>query len=227
MHTGDEYFGATEGVLFVDLDVMAVGPVVHEVSKDFDRYWASGSSYPVDRLLPPVNSALLAELASAASLIERDFAAMAYMNALRNSPFALELVEGSLVLEWVAARMISDDPAKGLGLTPPEALLPQKLHQIIGEPVSGVELVSAYFMPTAVGVDALAADLKREIELEKTQWEAAQKAGVTAYTISPEELARWKKAVVEVDDKYVAGLAAKGYPAKEALDSMRKVVGKK
>src|SRR5512143_1317561 len=34
---GDEYFGATDGIVFVDLDVMAVGPVVKEVSDDFDR----------------------------------------------------------------------------------------------------------------------------------------------------------------------------------------------
>ena len=52
---GDEYFGATEGLLFVDLDVMAVGPVVSDVSKDFDRYWASASSYPADRIIPPVD----------------------------------------------------------------------------------------------------------------------------------------------------------------------------
>jgi putative cardiolipin synthase len=37
-NVGDEYFGATEGFVFVDLDVMAVGPVVKDVSRDFDRY---------------------------------------------------------------------------------------------------------------------------------------------------------------------------------------------
>ena len=49
-NVGDEYSDATEGFVFVDLDVLAVGPVVKDVSNDFDRYWASGSSYPVDRL---------------------------------------------------------------------------------------------------------------------------------------------------------------------------------
>ena len=78
-----------------------------------------------------------------------------------------------------------------------------------------------------VAREVIAADVKREIELDKTQWEAAQKAGVTTYTISVEEMAKWKKATSEVDDKYVAGLAAKGYPSKEALEMMRKAVGKK
>ena len=64
---GDEYFGAAEGSLFVDLDVMAVGPIVHEVSNDFDRYWACASSYPLDRIVRPVDPAKLAEVKSAAA----------------------------------------------------------------------------------------------------------------------------------------------------------------
>jgi cardiolipin synthase C len=51
---GDEYLGAAEGSLFVDLDVMAVDPVVREVSKDFDRYWANDSSYPLDRIVSSI-----------------------------------------------------------------------------------------------------------------------------------------------------------------------------
>ena len=43
---GDEYFGAGNGVVFADLDVLAVGPSVREVSKEFDLYWNSPSAYP-------------------------------------------------------------------------------------------------------------------------------------------------------------------------------------
>src|ERR1700720_1537138 len=122
-NVGDEYFAATEGVLFVDLDVMAVGPVVTEVSKEFDRYWASGSSYPVECLLPTVDPATIAELTSSARRVERDPAAVGYMNALRNLSFVHEMDQGSLVLDWSATRMISDDPGKGLGLAAPETFL--------------------------------------------------------------------------------------------------------
>jgi len=40
-NVADEYFLAGDDVAFVDVDVMAVGPVVQEVSKAFDRYWNS------------------------------------------------------------------------------------------------------------------------------------------------------------------------------------------
>jgi cardiolipin synthase C len=54
--------GAAEGSPFVDLDVMAVDPVVREVSKDFDRYWANDSSYPLDRIVSSVSPANLANV---------------------------------------------------------------------------------------------------------------------------------------------------------------------
>ena len=74
---GDEYFGATDGLLYVDLDVMVLGPVVKEMPNDFDRYWASESSYSVAGLLPAISPAQIADLASAALLVERDPAAVA------------------------------------------------------------------------------------------------------------------------------------------------------
>jgi cardiolipin synthase C len=42
-NVGDEYFGTNDGLLYVDLNVMGVGPVVSDTSKDFDRYWVSDS----------------------------------------------------------------------------------------------------------------------------------------------------------------------------------------
>jgi len=53
--------------------------------------------------------------------------------------------------------MVSDDPAKGLGVSTPESNLARKLADIIGESATHVELVSAYFVPTAEGVTALTA----------------------------------------------------------------------
>src|SRR4029434_20887 len=73
-NVGDEYFGATEGVLFADLDVLVIGPVVTEVSEDFDRYWASGSSYPVSVLLPAADSAQIADLPAVVTRGGRDAA---------------------------------------------------------------------------------------------------------------------------------------------------------
>ncbi|WP_322100163.1 phospholipase D family protein [Geminicoccus harenae] len=155
-NVGDEYFDAAEGVLFADLDVLAVGPIVADVSRDFDRYWASASSYPVDRLLPPAGPGQITELASAAAFIERDPAAAAYVEALRNSSLIGSLEEGRLPLHWARTRMVSDDPAKGLGQAPPEAHMFQQLQEIIGNPEETMDLVSPYFVPAEAGTAAFA-----------------------------------------------------------------------
>jgi putative cardiolipin synthase len=154
-NVGDEYFGAADDVLFADLDVMAIGPVVSDVSKDFDRYWDSNSSYPVSGLLPIVGAVALEELSSAATRIEGSAQALAYVRAWRGSAFANDLLGGRLVFEWAVTRMVSDDPAKGLGLAEPRTLVVNKLKKKMGEPVSELNLVSPYFVPTAAGVDAL------------------------------------------------------------------------
>ena len=44
---GDEYFSASPTLQFRDLDVLAAGPVTNDISKSFDDYWASASSYPL------------------------------------------------------------------------------------------------------------------------------------------------------------------------------------
>ncbi len=47
-NVGDEYFGASEEINFVDLDFAMLGPVVRDVSASFDRFWNSPSAYPME-----------------------------------------------------------------------------------------------------------------------------------------------------------------------------------
>ena len=50
---GDEYFDADKNLAFADIDVLAVGPVVPEVSIAFDQYWNSSHAYPASILTAP------------------------------------------------------------------------------------------------------------------------------------------------------------------------------
>lgn len=162
---GDEYFGATEGVLFADLDVLSIGPVVEEVSNDFDRYWASGSSFPVEQILPAVSTDDLARLSQRAERIEQAPASLSYVSAVSQSDFVHQLLTNNLALEWAHTRMVTDDPAKGLGLAADEGLLVNQLGQILESPAREVVLVSPYFVPTAAGVEAFVALTERGIRV--------------------------------------------------------------
>ena len=48
---GDAYFGNAEKGNFVDLDILAVGPIVGKLSESFDKYWNDQRAYPVDSLI--------------------------------------------------------------------------------------------------------------------------------------------------------------------------------
>ena len=49
---GDEYFMRSPERNFVDLDILAAGPVVQALSESFDAYWNSDYAYPIDLVLP-------------------------------------------------------------------------------------------------------------------------------------------------------------------------------
>lgn len=48
---GDAYFGGDDKSNFVDLDVLAAGRIVRDMSASFDRYWNDELAYPVQTLL--------------------------------------------------------------------------------------------------------------------------------------------------------------------------------
>lgn len=48
---GDAYFGNAEGANFIDLDVLAAGPIVQDLSRSFDAYWNNERAYPVQSLV--------------------------------------------------------------------------------------------------------------------------------------------------------------------------------
>jgi len=153
---GDEYFGADD-ILFTDLDVLAVGAVVRDVSQDFDRYWGSASAYPAALILPDAPEEGLALLAAASSLVERDPAAAAYVEALRASRFVTELVQGRLNFEWAKTRLVSDSPAKGLGRTSRVDRVTGQIAEAIEGPTKRMDMVSPYFVPTERGVASFVA----------------------------------------------------------------------
>jgi cardiolipin synthase C len=60
-----------------------------------------------------------------------------------------------LAFEWVPARMISDDPAKGLGRADHSTYLWAQLVKSVPRPTQELVLVSPYFVPTDRGADFL------------------------------------------------------------------------
>lgn len=154
-NVGDEYFGATNDVLFSDLDVLAVGSVVQDVSDDFDRYWNSQSAYPAHTLLPAPQADDLEQFVEKTISAAEGVNAQPFVDALEQSSLVHDLINGNIDLEWAPTLMLSDDPRKALGKLVPQDTVAYDLHRYFGKPQSHLDLVSSYFVPTKMGTDFL------------------------------------------------------------------------
>ncbi|MGK5079018.1 phospholipase D family protein [Janthinobacterium sp. HLX7-2] len=192
-NVGDEYFGAAGEVLFSDLDVLAIGPVVDDVSQQFDRYWNSASAYPAQLLLTKPVAGDAATIAAEADRIDDTKAAEEYMQALRTSPFVRQMMERTLPFEWAKTRMVSDDPAKVLDKARPGTGVAENLKNLLGVPKKEVDLISPYFVPGKAGTKAFA-DLAHKgvgVRILTNALEATDVAAVHA------GYAKWRKPLLE------------------------------
>ncbi len=79
---------------FQDLDVLAVGPVVREVSREFDLYWNSRPAYPAASVLPPAEPDGASRLREGWEKVHQDPAAVVYLDAVRRTPLVAAIACG-------------------------------------------------------------------------------------------------------------------------------------
>ena len=163
---GDEYFGANMEVGFQDLDVMTVGPVVREVSQEFDLFWNSASAYPGASMLPAAPSDGLAQLQASWETNRSRPEAREYIETTSRTPLVSQVMQGKLDFEWTTAHVLHDDPAKALQPVDRTDLhmLP-RLEKALGRPDTELDLVSPYFVPGKDGTAGLTALSRRGVKV--------------------------------------------------------------
>jgi putative cardiolipin synthase len=163
---GDEYFGAADAMEFADLDVVAAGAVVSDVSRQFDAYWNAPPAYPAQSLTGASSADAAAQVRARWAQMAAEPRAARYVQAVNETPLVRELLADRVPLEWMAARLVYDDPAKVL--QPPERsethMLP-RLIAALGEPKTELDLVSPYFVPGDDGTQALRALADRGVKV--------------------------------------------------------------
>jgi cardiolipin synthase C len=237
---GNEYFGAGPGVGFADLDVIAAGPAVREVSQEFDLYWNSPSAYPAAPFVGAPGENAAAFLHERFATMRADPDAQAYIDAVRRTPLRRDLADGTLAFEWTRAQLVYDDPAKTLDRTGrTDVLLFPELIATIGRPQTTLDLVSPYFVPGDEGTATLAALAARGVSvriltnsLAATDVPAVHAgyakrraellaAGVHLYELKPSALKASPAAAARFGSRTSAALHAKTF----AVDRERIFVG--
>ena len=158
----DEYFGSHSSYNFRDMEVLAMGGSVGQVSEHFDRFWNSGWSVPVGQLvegsateqdLAQLQAQLEAVVGPANVSTEKELSA--YWHAVSK-----EAVPGT-------ATFLSDEPASSdpalMAERPDQLAL--KLKQAIDSATNELIAVSAYLVPTQELESSLAAAVERGVRV--------------------------------------------------------------
>jgi putative cardiolipin synthase len=164
-NVGDEYFALGEGMVFADLDVVAVGGAAGDVSVAFDLYWNSESAYPAESIVGKAGAAAITDLKAKFTATRSAPEAAHYLDALKRTRLIEALMLDQLTLEWAATHLVYDEPAKVLGDVPASDLLFTRMQQVLGDAEREIDLISPYFVPGEEGTKALAAYPGRGIKL--------------------------------------------------------------
>jgi putative cardiolipin synthase len=116
--------------------------------------------------VPAIDRSAAEGLANAAALLERSDAAVAFRQAVDGSPFVRDLIARRLPIEWAPVRLVSDDPAKGLGDPGADRLLWSQLKRAMRDPERSLKLISPYFVPGREGTAELIALVRRGVRVQ-------------------------------------------------------------
>jgi putative cardiolipin synthase len=162
---GGEYFGVKPDLDFSDLDLLTVGPVVAQVSAQFDRYWNSQQAYPIAALVDARRDGLRALRG------ELGRAAMRHPGGRFDAGQGREaqaIVQGQLPpFFWGAGTVIADPPEKVVQpLQDSERHVASGLLELLGQARAELILVSPYFVPGERGVRWLQGLVRRGVRVE-------------------------------------------------------------
>jgi putative cardiolipin synthase len=163
---GDEYFSADPELAFTDRDVMAIGPVVPDVSEAFDQYWNSEHTFPMQTLLPDTEIMPLNQLRKDLDDFYHQKQTSIYIDALNNSMFANALRNNTAEFSFAKAIVVHDSPDKmDRGEAWKDGLLMSQLAPYILEAKEEYILVSPYFVPGERAAEALCDMINRGIKV--------------------------------------------------------------
>lgn len=166
-----EYFAARRDSQFADLDVIAVGPLVQDISSSFDLYWNHERAMPLPAFakMPADPDAALATLRQQldasieAIYAEEDY--RLYGDALRSRVLAALTSDGN-ALTWAPYALAVDSPDKSFKDRADSA---ESITTVLFDSLAGAEdeilLISPYFVPLRSGVEALARLEERGVDV--------------------------------------------------------------
>ncbi|MEO7208417.1 MAG: phospholipase D family protein [Steroidobacteraceae bacterium] len=152
---GDQYFTLDPRSNFVDLDVVAAGAIVPQLSASFDQFWNSKYAIPIASVASSVDAEAKSPLPIEAQFSDSDKWLEQELNAQK-----LELI-------WAPATVLADRPAKIASETSPEEELTiaNDITALMGTAKQELSIISPYFVPGKQGVALIAKLVERGVKV--------------------------------------------------------------
>jgi len=152
---GDGYFTRDKSSNFIDLDVVAAGAIVPQLSASFDAFWNSRYAYPIASVAAPVPAE------SEPKWLDDTVAA-------EGADFlGREIDTGFLELSWVPASVLADRPAKIASEASPEEeeTIANDISALMRSAQKEVIVISPYFVPGKDGIALLRGLVRRGVHI--------------------------------------------------------------
>ena len=148
----DEYFGLKTDAVFVDFDVLAVGPIAAEISKSFDEFWNHSRAVPIDRFIDDKKKEDLETVRTEIAEAFDGIYNTVYEQSL-NSKLLQDLIVNRQALFAGQARVLADSPDKLVNqINETHMRLVMELREVILNAEREVVFISPYYVPGKQGV---------------------------------------------------------------------------
>ena len=164
---GDEYFAARAENNFADLELLAAGPAVQELSRAFDDYWNSAWAVPAEAFLSEApNADAFAQAEAALAADYEKFSDSDYARAMREAAASGFVQARNFALIKAPAATLWDRPGESRAATPGEkSEVLAHVHALIQSAQREVIIISPYYIPAGRGLATLGELVRRGVRV--------------------------------------------------------------
>ena len=151
----DEYFQLKTDTVFVDFDVLAVGPIATEISNSFDDYWNHSRAVPIEQFIKDANTESLETIGKEIiAELDENYNAV-YGKALR-SHLLRDLINDRKHLFAAPAQVLADSPEKLINeVNETHKRLARELVGILQNAEKEIMFITPYYVPGKMGVQRI------------------------------------------------------------------------
>jgi putative cardiolipin synthase len=161
----NEYFQLKDDSVFIDFDILAIGPIAADISASFDQYWNHSRAVPIDQFIKDRKKE---DLETVREEIAEEFDGIydtVYEQALE-SRLLQDLISGRQPLFIGPAEVLADEPDKLVKeIDEAHMKLAQELRNVLLRAEKEIIFISPYYVPGKRGLEALRGHVDRGVRV--------------------------------------------------------------